>query len=238
MNSQNIIITGCSSGIGYQLAKVFANNQYHVLAISRNRKNLENLKDSLPEQYKQFVTIAVYDIANDSFDNLQTLITSLKWNSVDYLINNAGLLIKKPFAELSMSDFKDSYMTNLFAPAMLTKNLLPLLTATNQRKHIVNISSMGGVQGSAKFAGLSAYSSSKGALNTLTECMAEELREMNIACNALALGAVQTEMLTAAFPGYEAPLSAVQMADFVFQFTTTAHQFMNGKIIPVSLSTP
>ena len=97
---------------------------------------------------------------------------------------------------------------------------------------------MGGFQGSTKFAGLSAYSSSKSALSGLTECLAEELKDRNIAVNCLALGAVQTEMLGKAFPGYKAPLSAAKMAEFICEFALTGQLFFNGKIIPVSSTTP
>ena len=97
---------------------------------------------------------------------------------------------------------------------------------------------MGGVGGSAKFAGLSAYSSSKGALSILTECLAEELKDYNIHVNALALGAVNTEMLQNAFPGYVANTQPQQMAAFIYDFATTKYSFFNGKVLPVSNSTP
>jgi NAD(P)-dependent dehydrogenase (short-subunit alcohol dehydrogenase family) len=72
---------------------------------------------------------------------------------------------------------------------------------------------MGGIQGSLKFPGLAAYSSSKGAVITLSE-LAEEYKEQGIAFNVLALGSVQTEMLEA-FPGYQAPISAEGMAQYI-----------------------
>jgi len=85
---------------------------------------------------------------------------------------------------------------------------------------------------------MSLYSASKGALAILTESLAEELKEQNIRVNALALGAVQTEMLEEAFPGYQAAVTAEEMADFITDFALKAHSYINGKIIPVSLSTP
>jgi NAD(P)-dependent dehydrogenase (short-subunit alcohol dehydrogenase family) len=106
------------------------------------------------------------------------------------------------------------------------------------RAHIINISSMGGVQGSIKFPGLSSYSSAKAALGVLTECLAEEFKESNIRFNTLALGSVQTEMLEAAFPGYTAPLKPMEMAIFIKDFAERGGNFFNGKILPVSLSTP
>ena len=108
----------------------------------------------------------------------------------------------------------------------------------SQQKHIVNISSMGGVNGTSKFAGLSAYSSSKGALSTLTECLAEELKPENIRVNALAIGAVDTMMLREAFPGYKADVTASEMAKHIISFSTAQPLLYNGKVIQVSNSTP
>ena len=113
-----------------------------------------------------------------------------------------------------------------------------LLTLFPKQSHILTISSMGGLQGSAKFSGLSLYSASKGALAVLTECLAEELSEQEIKCNCLALGAVQTEMLSKAFPGYTAPLNPEEMAEFIVEFALHGHRYFNGKILPVSLTTP
>ena len=104
--------------------------------------------------------------------------------------------------------------------------------------HVVTVSSMGGVQGSMKFPGLSAYSSSKGAVITLTELLAEEYKETGPSFNVLALGAVQTEMLEEAFPGYQAPVTALEMATYIKDFALTGHKLYNGKLLQVSNSTP
>jgi len=146
-------------------------------------------------------------------------------------------MVNKPFEEISAADLETVYNVNVFSVIRLIQGIMPLLDI-NQKSHIVNISSMGGFQGSAKFAGLSAYSSSKAAMACLTECLAEEFKEKNVAFNCLALGATQTEMLDEAFPGYKAPLTAAEMASFIAEFSLNAHRYMNGKIIPVSLSTP
>jgi NAD(P)-dependent dehydrogenase (short-subunit alcohol dehydrogenase family) len=124
---------------------------------------------------------------------------------------------------------------NVKAAFKMVRLLVPFL---NKGSHIINISSMGGFQGSVKFAGLSLYSAAKGALNILTESLALELTENKISVNALALGAVQTEMLSAAFPDYEAPLKPDEMASFIKDFALNGHKVYNGKILPVSLSTP
>jgi NAD(P)-dependent dehydrogenase (short-subunit alcohol dehydrogenase family) len=158
-------------------------------------------------------------------------------NQIDCIIHNAGALINKPFETILYSELEYIYKVNVFAPYYLTQKLINYL-GKNTRSHIINISSMGGFQGSSKFAGLSAYSSSKAAIAGLTECLAEELKEKNISVNCLAIGAVQTEMLSEAFPGYKAPLSPLQMAEYIFEFSIKGHLYYNGKILPVSSSTP
>lgn len=219
---KNVIITGTSRGIGEQLALLFAKNNYNVIAISRKKSEVLNIPNI--EQ----LTINI----NDSHTLKEAL---SKYSNIDILINNAGKLIHKPFLEITAQELEDIYKTNVFAVAELTKLAIPKMT---KGSHVVNISSMGGVQGSAKFAGLSAYSSSKGALITLTELLAEEYKDVGISFNVLALGAVQTEMLSEAFPGYQAPTTALEMASFIYEFAVNQGKMFNGKIIQVSNSTP
>jgi NAD(P)-dependent dehydrogenase (short-subunit alcohol dehydrogenase family) len=151
------------------------------------------------------------------------------------LINNAGTLISKPFEKLSVEDFEQVFSVNVFSCAMLIQKLLPILGSGS---HVVSISSMGGVQGSVKFPGLAAYSSSKGALQVLTEVLAEEYKARDISFNCLALGAVQTEMLEEAFPGFKAPVQADQMARYIFDFAVQGAALFNGKTLPVAVTTP
>lgn len=225
---KNIIISGTSRGIGFELAQQFANNNYNVLALSRNIEPLNKLA------LKNITTLSV-DISNDTDLKKVTSFISENWKSVDIVIHNAGKLINKPFEQLTTTDFLEVYKVNVFAVAELTRQVLPYL---KKGSHVVNISSIGGVQRSMKFPGLAAYSSSKGALLTLTEMLAEEYKEKGISFNVLALGAVQTEMLAEAFPGYEAPVSAIEMADYIYNFALTGNKFYNGKILEVSSTTP
>ena len=225
---KNVIITGTSRGIGFELAQIFAKSGYQVLALSRNSEPLENLT------IKNITTISIDLSKENELKKITNFVTS-NWKTVDILINNAGRLINKPFGKLTTSDFLESYQVNVFSVAELTRQLIPFF---KKGSHVVNISSIGGVQGSMKFPGLAAYSSSKGALITLTELLAEEYKEQQIAFNVLALGAVQTEMLEEAFPGYKAPVSAIEMADYIFNFALTGNKFYNGKILQVSSTTP
>ncbi|TPD69973.1 SDR family NAD(P)-dependent oxidoreductase [Flavobacterium microcysteis] len=224
---KNIIITGTSRGIGYELALLFANAGHQVLAISRKTPQalIENPN----------ITCLSVDLSKeDDLAKIENFLSST-WKQVDAIVHNAGALLLKPFSETSTQDFEKIYKVNVFGVASLTRISLPYLKPGS---HVVTISSMGGIQGSMKFAGLSAYSSSKGAVITLSELLSEEYKERGISFNVLALGSVQTEMLAEAFPGYQAPLSAKEMADYIYDFTLKGNKFYNGKVLQVSSSTP
>lgn len=231
----NIIITGASRGIGFETALQLCKDGHRVIAVARTGKGLEKLQAAASSSGvgKQLMILPV-DISSEK--DIQELVFTSKSldGKLDVLINNAGLLLNKPFASISPEELRKVYEVNVFAPFRLIQALKPLL----EGGHIVNISSMGGVQGSAKFPGLSAYSSSKAALANLSELLAEELKDNKIRVNCLALGAAQTEMLAEAFPGYEAPLSAAEMARWIAWFAVNGQQFFNGKILPVAVSTP
>ena len=224
---KNIIITGTSRGIGLQLALQCANKGHAVLALSRK----------IPQELMghPLITCLSIDLAVEDDLNQVKAFLANSWKKVDCIIHNAGILVNKPFEQLDLEDFEQVYKVNVFGVARLTQIALPYMSAGS---HVVSISSMGGIQGSMKFPGLAAYSSSKGAVITLSELLAEEYKERGIAFNVLALGAVQTEMLEEAFPGYQAPVSAIEIANYIYDFTVKGNTFHNGKIIQVSSSTP
>lgn len=204
----------------------FSDNNHHVWALSRNISPIEDL--NLPN-----VHLFSLDISDEK--SVEDWAANVAPNTVDILINNAGKLINKPFLQTTQADFESVYKVNVFGLANLTRVLLPNM---NPSSHVVNISSMGGINGSSKFPGLAAYSSSKGAVSILTELLAEEFKETGPFVNALALGAVQTEMLSEAFPGLDVPMDAKTMAAYIAQFALTGHRFYNGKVLPVSNTTP
>ena len=221
---KRVIVTGASRGIGRALVDRFLDLGHEVWALSRNTDELEKIK-------------GIHTVSIDLSDEQQIVdwVQSCGVDHFDAVINNAGMLINKPFAETTYADFEAVYRVNVFGAAQLIRHLLPLLSTDS---HILNISSMGGVNGTAKFPGLAAYSSSKGALGILTELLAEEFKDNGPRCNALALGAVQTEMLAEAFPDYKAPVSAAQMATYIADFSLNGHHLYNGKVLPISQSTP
>ena len=222
----NVVITGASSGIGFEAAKLFATEGHQVLAIARNKTKLAALSAFGVQPF-------VFDLSSENYTPLVYKVKNFGF--IDVLVNNAGALVNKPFANISDADLLKVYKVNVLAPFRLIRHLLPHFSTSC---HTLNISSVGGVQGSVKFPGLSAYSSSKGALTILTECLAEEFKDTLHRFNVLALGAVQTEMLSKAFPDYQAPLSALQMAQYLMRFALHDGLYYNGKVLNVSSSTP
>ena len=224
--SKILVITGASRGIGNALVQIASAYGHNVYALSRNINQIKKTAQVHPIEI---------DITNENtilvfLDQLQK-----EGVKIDVLINNAGVLINKPFAETTAEDFELLYRVNVFGLASLTRILIPQI---DPKGHVVNISSIGGIDGSSKFPGLAAYSSSKGAVNILTELLAEEYKGTGPVFNSLALGAVQTEMLAQAFPGLQAPVTAKEIANYILKFALEGQQFFNGKIIPVSSSTP
>lgn len=233
----NIIITGASSGVGFEAAlELILTGEHRVIALARSADKLSRLLEIAQGLNPdcQLYPVA-FDIVHDDYADLIQFIAARFDGKVDALINNAGVLINKPFAQLDEADFVEMLQSNYLGHVRIIQALLAMMA---EGSHILNIGSMGGYQGSAKFVGLSAYSASKAALHTLTECLAQELADRNIKVNCLALGSAQTEMLEKAFPGYESPVMAFEMGKYIADFALTGHRFFNGKILPVALSTP
>lgn len=228
-HNQTILILGASRGIGeaivHQLAK---DSSLKIYAFSRNI-------DKMNVQFEKYENVSchAFDLEKEVLLQAENILKNIP--SIDFIINNAGFLVNKPFTEITHDDFVKSYQINVIGIIQFVQASMIKL---NKQAHIVNISSIGGIQGSVKFPGLTAYSTSKAALCSFTEMFAEEHKNTSLKMNCLCLGAVQTEMLAEAFPGYLAQVSPEKMAEYIVHFTLNAHQWMNGKIIPVSLSTP
>ena len=222
---KTIIVTGTSSGIGNQICIQAAAMNFHVISVSRNIEPLKDL-DGI-ESFKLDIT---------DKDSVGEFVTNLKNRKIkiDILINNAGYLVSELFGESTYDSFKKTFDVNVFGLAEITRSLIPII---NKDGHVINISSIGGVNGSKKFPGLSAYSSSKAAVIALTEVLAEEYQD-GPSFNVLALGAVQTKMLKEAFPDYNADTKPEDMAKYILNFAINGNKLFNGKLISVSNSNP
>lgn len=234
---KNLIITGASRGIGRALALQFLEDRdIHVIALSRSEASLQSLAEEANHKPGR-LSIQAFDLIKSELAPIGELVRQAG-GELHLLINNAGLLIKKPFTETTDTDLQALWHTNVLGPARLARYCHPFMAGQAHPAHVLNIGSMGGFQGSSKFPGLAGYSATKAALASLTECLAEEWKDDHIRVNCLALGAVKTEMLQEAFPGYDPGMSSQQMAQFIKDFAESGHVFFNGKVLPVSSSTP
>lgn len=232
MNTDNaVLVTGASRGIGRETAIALLEKNIKVIALARTANKLQELKNEYPD----LVYTLVADLTSEqSYRDLATLLTKEKL-CLKALIHNAGALINKPFLETTDEDWSYMIQANTMSSVKMIRACHPYL---NKGSHIVQIGSMGGFQGSSKFPGLTAYSVSKGTLSILTECLAGEFMKDDIRINCLCLGAVQTEMLEAAFPGLKVPVHAGQIGAYIAEFALEAQKFFNGKVLPVSLADP
>ncbi|MDT8308899.1 MAG: SDR family oxidoreductase [Bacteroidales bacterium] len=230
-----IVITGATRGIGKATAiELIKESTHTVIGLGRDSEALSQIQQMSDRINKNFIPYRIDLSKLNEIHNFSKYISHRK-EKIDVLINNAGAMHNEPFLRTSAASFDKIMNINLRSPFFLIQSMALLM---NSGSHIVNITSMGGVQWSSKFPGLSAYSASKGALTILTEVLAEELKDYSISVNGLAFGAVATEMLLTAFPGYKAPIEKEEMAQFVSYFALHGQQFFNGKVLPVSSSTP
>ncbi len=229
-----ILVTGASSGVGHATVNALVRDHgARVLALSRNADALEQLRADNSSTGR--LEVRSIDIAAPDAPN--TIAAWVADRRVHGIVHNAGSLLKAPPEGYSVDGLKSLYTVNVFAPLLITQALATVLGGTPPG-HVLHIGSMGGFQDSAKFPGLAAYSSSKAAVACLAQCLAEEYRTAGIRSNCLALGAVATPMLAEAFPGYEAPITAGEMGRFVARFVLEGHNYFNGKVLPVAMTTP
>lgn len=232
--SKNILITGASSGVGFATAKLFVEQGHKVYALARNQEGLNQLANQTLKFKGELIPI-LFDLTNFKKKELLTALDNIE--CVDILINNAGIIVNKPFLSISEEELHAVTDINYIAVVKIIQVLHSKLKKSSA-PHIVNIGSVGGITRTVKFPGLSTYSSSKGALSILSECLAEEFKEDNIKVNCLALGAVNTKMLKSAFPDYSAQVNPEQIANYVNNFSLYSSEVLNGQTQIISLTTP
>jgi len=227
---KTILITGSSSGVGLASAEKFLSAGWRVIGLSRSAGKVFRNRDN-------YIPLEL-DLADSSLkQSLEEASREHAWNALDGLLLNAAGFLKAPFEALTLLQIEELYRVNVFSGFLLMQWAKPLLMKAKQPQ-VLMISSMGGVQGTQKFSGLSVYSSSKGAQSVLAECLAEEWKETGIRVNVLALGSVNTPMLREAFPGFAASMEPEQLAGYLLHWMEGDGRLYNGKILPLSSATP
>ncbi|MBI3577599.1 SDR family oxidoreductase [Candidatus Gottesmanbacteria bacterium] len=236
----NIIITGAGGGLGEATVLALARmGKHRIVGVGRSKKHLDAVQRKRDQEHtaSEFIPI-VFDLTSDESDFSKKLRPQIEGvcDSIDCLINNAGRFETITFVQSTQKDWQAMIDVNLLGPMKLIRSLFSLMTRA-PCAHIVNIGSMAGFQGSQKFAGLSAYSSSKASLACMTECLAQEL-PTNIRVNCLCFGSIATKMFRRAFPTDTAAISADEAGSFVANFALSGWKMFHGKIIPVTVKTP
>lgn len=223
------LVTGATSGIGQEIARVFAQAGAHVVATGRNTGKLEAL----------VAEIGCRTITADLSNKAEAEATVAQAGAVDILVNSAGTAIVGPATDYSIEDWDMTMALNLRAPFILSKGLAPAMIAKGHGK-IINISSQTGVIALPDHA---AYAASKGGLNALTKSLMTELAPHNIQVNAICPTVVMTEMGKTLWspPEKSGPFLAgtplgrfgepVEIADMALYLASPASDLVNGALM-------
>ncbi len=224
-----ILVTGAGDGIGRTIAKTCAVYGANLVLLGRTRSKLETVYDWLSEHTGAEAAIVPADLAaldDASADALNTAIEEA-FGRLDGLVHNASELGPiKPIDQYDTVTWQRVMATNINAPFILTKTLLPLLREAEDAS-IVNISSSVGRRGRAYWGG---YAVSKFALEGLTEVLADELEKTSVRCNSVNPGGTRTDMRRRAYPG-EDPASVPtpeQHMDLLLYLLSAASKGVTG----------
>ena len=184
MDQKNVLVTGCSRGIGLAIAKKLIDEGYFVVGTSRSKIDLANLlgSDNCLHQ--------AVDISNE--DDISLMIESLTKQEIHIhcLVNNAGITKDQLFMRMNSDDWNSVINTNLNGVFYLTKSLIKSMVKSKYGR-IINISSVAGLMGNA---GQVNYASSKAALSGFTKSLAKELASRNITVNNVCPGFIESDM--------------------------------------------
>ncbi|MDI1232975.1 MAG: SDR family NAD(P)-dependent oxidoreductase [bacterium] len=201
MNSKPIaLITGATSGIGKACAELLATNNFQLILTGRRTERLVELKQNLEKQFAIKVLILTLDVRNREAVELAFSSLPKEWQSIDVLINNAGLAMGLSSIENGNIDHWDTMIdTNLKGLLYVTKNVVPYMIE-HKKGHIVNV---GSIAGKEVYANGNVYCATKHAVDALNRSMRLDLSKYPIRVSAIHPGAVETEFSVVRFEGDE-----------------------------------
>ena len=190
LNNRKVLVTGGSEGIGFGIAEAFASKGADVWLVARNQEKLQTAKEKLA-RYDVDVRFTAIDLLDENGFTDLTKAIAQKWKSLDVLVNNAGVAQFTPFSEVSSEELELQLNLNVKVPYQLTQSLLPQLLQT--KGCVINISSYFAHRMIPNKPS-TAYSLTKGAINSFTKSLAAELGNSGVRVNAIAPGTVRTPM--------------------------------------------
>ena len=229
MKNGAVLITGGGSGIGAACAAEFFRRGRRVVIVGRTASRLKETARALGDAAR--VLALAGDAGDERFARSAFAAARRRFGSVDILVNNAAVLVKKPFLETSAAEWDATMRTNLRGPFLFSREFL---RAAAPGRAIVNIGSLAGVHGTSKFPGLSAYTVSKYGIAGLTAALAVEARPRGTAVFCVAPGAVDTAMLRKAAPGLKAGAVPSDVARVVVELAeASSPELLSGAVIPL-----
>ena len=237
MGFKTALVTGASRGIGRSIALTLAANGYHLMiTCHRNAEMLEEVKRYIESHFPVTCVTFVGDMGDFLVVEQMYSVFTEYFSSLDLLVNNAGISHLGLLTDLSPEEWDRLLQTNLSSVFYTCRSGIPLMLRRKNGK-IINISSVWGVCGASCEA---AYSASKGGVNALTRALAKELAPSNIQVNAVACGAIDTDMNRFLSPGereallMEIPAGRMgrpeEAAELVFRLTE-APSYLTGQVI-------
>ena len=236
-NPKIVLITGASRGIGRACAHTFAEQGFSlVITCQSSEKELLELTSEIIDKYGVECLPSVGDIGDSDYINTLFSEIKLHYGRLDILINNAGISHIGLLQDMTVSEWAQLMNTNVSSAFLCAKAAIPTMLA-QQNGSIINVSSVWGKVGASLEV---AYSASKGAINSFTKALGKELAPSNIKVNAIALGAIATEMnsfLSAAEKDaleQEIPAgrfgTTKEAADLIFDIATN-HPYLTAQVI-------
>lgn len=182
------LITGASSGIGYELASVFAKNNHNLILVARSTEKLESLKTEIEKNFHVVAEVISMDLSKqNSADELYSIISKKKL-SVDILVNNAGFGDHSLFLNEDPKKIEEMILLNILTLTKLTKLFLPDMVTRKYGK-ILNVASTAAFQPGPL---MSVYYASKAYVLSFTEGLYEELKGTGVSVTALCPGPTES----------------------------------------------
>jgi NADP-dependent 3-hydroxy acid dehydrogenase YdfG len=236
---KTILVTGATSGFGKAIAEKFASEKWNCIITGRRKEKLDELATSLHNAYGIKVLPLVFDVQNKEavFNHLGNL--PAEWQSIDVLVNNAGLALgRDSFESANLNDWETMIDTNVKGVMYVTKAVLPYLTE-RKKGHIINI---GSTAGKEVYKDGNAYCASKHAVDALSKAMRMDLLPYQIKVTVIHPGAAETEFSLVRFKGDEnkaelvydgyKALQANDIADIAYYTATLpAHVCINDLVV-------
>ncbi len=231
LQGKKALVTGAGRGIGRATALLLAREGAHVIAAARSRAELDETVRLIAANGGS-AEAAVCDLADEKAVIALFAHIHQAHGALDVLVNCAGTFSGAYIEDVSMEEFHRVMQVNAAAVFLCCREAFGLMKRSGGS--IVNVSSLSGVQGAKKFPGFSAYCASKFAVVGITEVLAEEGRELGIRANVVAPGAVDTVMLSSAFPDFTGPkLSPEQVAEAIAFLAGPRSSGVSGTVLPL-----